>query len=372
MNILIAGDYCPQNRVLENLKKGDFSSTFGQVRELINSADFSIVNLECPIINGDEKPIIKFGPNLGCSSQGIEALKWVGFDCVTLANNHFLDYGEKGVVNTLKVCSEYGLETVGGGKNMKEASAILYKNIDGQTLAVINCCEHEFSIATDTSAGSNPLNPIQQYYAIRMARKNADYVLVIVHGGHEHYQLPSPRMQETYRFFVDAGADAVVNHHQHCFSGYEVYKSKPIFYGLGNFCFDKKEKRHELWNEGYMVKLTLDREIEYELVPYNQCSDYPGIQLLDRAEFSKNLESLNGVIANNKQLQHEIIDYYKGCSNSYYSIFDMFENRYMRFLHKNHFLPSFLTKKKNTVILAYIQCESHLSKLIYALKNRLP
>ena len=73
MNILIAGDYCPQNRVLENFEKGDFLSTFGQVRELINSADFSIVNLECPIIIGDEKPIIKFGPNLGRSPQGIEA-----------------------------------------------------------------------------------------------------------------------------------------------------------------------------------------------------------------------------------------------------------------------------------------------------------
>lgn len=43
-------------------------------------------------------------------------------------------------------------------------------------------------------------------------------------------------MQEIYRFFVDIGADAVINHHQHCYSGYEVYKEKPIFYGLGNFC----------------------------------------------------------------------------------------------------------------------------------------
>jgi poly-gamma-glutamate synthesis protein (capsule biosynthesis protein) len=45
-------------------------------------------------------------------------------------------------------------------------------------------------------------------------------------------------MVETYRFFIEAGADAVVNHHQHCICGYEVYKGKPIFYGLGNFCFD--------------------------------------------------------------------------------------------------------------------------------------
>lgn len=52
-----------------------------------------------------------------------------------------------------------------------------------------------------------------------------------MHGGHEHYQLPSLRMQETYRFFIDAGADVVVNHHQHCFSGYEIYNNKYIFMG---------------------------------------------------------------------------------------------------------------------------------------------
>ena len=51
---------------------------------------------------------------------------------------------------------------------------------------------------------------------VEEAKKKADFVLVIVHGGSEHFQLPTPRMQATYRFFVDAGADAVVNHHQHC------------------------------------------------------------------------------------------------------------------------------------------------------------
>jgi poly-gamma-glutamate synthesis protein (capsule biosynthesis protein) len=121
---------------------------------------------------------------------------------------------------------------VGGGTNLQEASKILYKKIDEKVLALINCCENEFSIATEVTAGSNPLNPIQQYYAIQEAKSKADYVLVIVHGGHELWQLPSPRMQETYRFFIDAGADAVVNHHQHCYSGYEIYKKKPYILNL--------------------------------------------------------------------------------------------------------------------------------------------
>ena len=133
---------------------------------------------------------------------------------------------------------------------------ILYKEIGDKKLAVINCCEHEFSIATETTAGSNPLNPISQYYAIKEAKEKADYVLVIVHGGHEHYQLPSTRMQETYRFFIDVGADAVVNHHQHCYSGYEYYNGKPIMYGLGNFCFDEGLKKTKQWHEGYIVEIS--------------------------------------------------------------------------------------------------------------------
>ena len=200
MKVLIAGDYCPQNRVADLFEKRDFESVLGNVRDVISTVDYSIVNFECPVCDGSETPIVKFGPNLKCTEHGVEALKWAGFKCVTLANNHFLDYGEEGVAKTLKTCQDYDIDTVGGGVTLNEASQVLYRKIEGKILAIINCCEHEFSIATDTTAGSNPLNPFQQYYAIQDARKKADYILVIVHGGHEHFQLPSPRMQETYHF----------------------------------------------------------------------------------------------------------------------------------------------------------------------------
>lgn len=189
---------------------------------------------------------------------------------------------------------------------MFAASQILYKSINDKTLAVINCCEHEFSIASDEHGGSNPLNPIQQYNAIIEARKHADYVLVIVHGGHEMWQLPSPRMVEIYHFFIDAGADAVVNHHQHCFSGYETYKSKPIFYGLGNFCFENKGFYEGLWEYGYMVNIHFCANIEYELIPYEQCKNRPAVVLRkDRSAFEKEVRLLNEIIADKKRLKDE-------------------------------------------------------------------
>lgn len=207
-----------------------------------------------------ENVITKKGPNLSCNEDSFKALKWLGINGVTLANNHFYDYGESGVSQTLDICEKYVVDHVGGGRNLVEASAVLYKEIGGEKLAIVNCCEHEFSIASDKKGGANPIDVVNQYRAIQEARNNADFVVVIVHGGYEHYQLPSCRMVELYRFFVDAGASAVVNHHQHCFSSYEWYNGCPIYYGLGNFCFDISPVRTaEKWNYGYMVMLDLNK-----------------------------------------------------------------------------------------------------------------
>lgn len=101
----------------------------------------------------------------------------------------------------------------------------------------------------------------------------------LYHGGKEHYQLPTPRMQKDYRFFVDAGADVVINHHQHCYSGYEQYNDKYIFYGLGNFCFEST-LRNSIWNEGYMLKLKFEDIISFELIPYVQCDDKAGVFIM--------------------------------------------------------------------------------------------
>lgn len=367
MKILIAGDFCPRYRVAEKFEKGDYESVLGEIKDIISDADYSIVNFECPVTKGGEKPIEKCGPNLQCSEKGLEAVKWAGFNCVTLANNHFLDYGKEGVEHTLEVCEKYGIDTVGGGMNLQEASKILYKEIDGKILAVINCCEHEFSIATDETAGSNPLNPIQQFYAIKEARTKADYVLVIVHGGHEHYQLPSPRMQETYRFFIDAGADAVVNHHQHCYSGYEIYNEKPIFYGVGNFCFDGNRSGLNMWYEGYMVFISFNSDMSFSLIPYVQCKDVPNIQLLKKNSYDLQLQELNDIISDHGQLSKETKKYYNLCSNTYSNIFEPFNNRFYLGAKYRGWLPSLITKKKKNMASNYIMCEAHRDKLMYYL-----
>lgn len=371
VKILIAGDFAPIARVAQLINNGDYSTVFSEVKTITDKVDYSIVNLESPIvISSLSKRVHKYGPHLKCTPNAAKAIKYAGFDMVTLANNHFYDYGEEGVRDTIQVCKDEELDIVGGGLDLGQASKTFYKEIRGVRFAIINCCEHEFSIATETSGGANPINPIQQYYAIKEAKLRADKVIVIVHGGHEHHQLPSPRMKEAYRFYVDAGADVVVNHHQHCYSGYEIYKGAPIFYGLGNFCFDAVPQRNNSsWNKGYMVQLNFGKEVSFDIFPYIQCDEQPRVQILPVDKFSNDICRLNTIIADDKQLQVETVNYYQKSFKWESTILEPYKGKIMIKLLTMGLLPRFIKFSKASQILNHIECESHRDKILYTLKK---
>ena len=370
MKIFIAGDYCPRGRVSDAFSQGNFSSVLEEVRSLTSQVEYSVINFECPVVKGQAKPIKKSGPNLSCPEYGVEALRYAGFKCVTLANNHFRDYGNEGVSDTLAALADYGIDRVGGGININEAAKILYTEANGERLAIVNCCEHEFSIANADNAGSNPLCPINQYYAILEARRNADYVLVIVHGGHEHLQYPSFRMVETYRFFIDSGADAVVNHHQHCFSGYETYHDKPIFYGLGNFCFDNVQQRTGKWCEGYAITIEFsENSPTFAIHPYTQCTDDIAVRFLPDNAFDEKIHEINDAISHPGKLERVIGVYYKKCSGSASWLFEPIRLGIYYKLRYNGWLPSFISGKRKLDVANQILCESYLDRIKWWLEN---
>lgn len=373
MKVLIAGDFAPRANLAKQIKEKRFSEVFPEnIRKTIKSADFSFVNFESPIVEDGYKPIPKCGPNLRCTPEAAEAIRFAGFTGVTMANNHILDYGVEGLRKSVACCKKEGLYIVGVGENIEEAGKPLYLEKAGKTLAIINCCEHEYSIATHSEPGANPINPICQYYAIQEAKMKSDYVLVIVHGGHEMFQLPSPRMVESYRFFIDAGADAVVNHHQHCYSGYELYKGKPIVYGLGNFCFDYPNRREDIWYEGYMAQLELTENVNISIIPYKQYFDIEGIRLLTTYElniFENRLSEINDIISDDNKLLKQIESYYNSCSQSERTIFEPYSGRLFYKLFKMGILPRVFKGIKLYKGLNHIECESHRDKLIFALHN---
>ena len=369
--ILIAGDYAPHDRVATQMENGD-SSCLDDVKAIIKSADYSIVNFESPVVIREAKPIKKTGPNLNCSEKAMECVARAGFDCVTLANNHFRDFGQIGVEDTIGTCSKFEIDYVGGGKTRSEAGQILYKVINGRTLAVINVCEHEWSIASDNHGGSNPLEIIATCHAIKQAKEKSDYLLVIVHGGIELYDLPTPRMKETYRFFIENGADAVINHHQHCYSGYEIYQDKPIFYGLGNFCFDNSLiKPVELWTKGYMVEIEFADKINFQLIPYTQCDETkPAVQIMENTnEFFSNIGRLNAIIADDTQLKAHFEQKASEGATTAKNLLVPYTSLPAKKLQSKGLLPSFVNEGRLRQLLAHIQCESHRDVLLHGLKQ---
>lgn len=371
INLLIAGDYSPKNRVIAEIERNNAGIIFEEIAELTSQVDYSIVNFESAVADGTDYPIEKAGINLCCTAPAVKALRNAGFDMVTLANNHFYDFGESSIVKSLEVFETCGLDYVGAGINIEEAAKTFYKEIKDKKIAFISCCEHEFTIATKEHGGSNPLNPIQQFYAIRDAKENADFVIVIVHGGHEHFQLPSPRMKELYRFFIDSGADAVVNHHQHCFSGYEYYKNRPIFYGLGNFCFDEPNHFSKHWNEGVVLQLTLcDDKISHILYPIIQCKEDPTIKLIhDQANFKTRIAELNQIISDDELLENKIKEFYNSSGKFALSIFVPYTNRYFYSAWVHGLLPSFMNRSKMLRAYNHLFCESHLDRLKTCVNN---
>ena len=372
LNIIISGDFSPINGIEVLCKNKSYNEIFGDTLPTLKEKDLSIINLETPLTT-KLNPIKKTGPNLAASPTCIESIKYGGFDIATLSNNHILDHGESGLMDTINTCVDAGIETVGVGKNIEKAQKPLYFDIKGNRIAVLNFAEHEFSIAGPDKAGANPLNPITNYYQILQAKKNANVVLVIVHGGNEYYPLPSPRIVETCRFFADLGVTAIIGHHPHCASGFEIYNGVPIFYSLGNFIFDL-ERKPESFYEGYFIKLTItDSSIcNISIFPYYQCKDKTGLRIMSREEeikFLRKIEGYSRIIINPKLLMENWIKFCDSKKLYYLSNLLSF-NKLEKQLFKRKIFSKFLLKDKNLfLLLNLVRCEAHRETIVEVLKS---
>ena len=249
IKINIAGDlYLGQG--LEPIAIQNPASLFDKdVVKAFSDSDFNVLNLESPLtMAGKEHKILKTGPHLKALPETIGALNILKTSLVTLANNHIYDYGYKGLNDTLELCKKNNIATIGADVTLKGASKIFLKKFDQLTIAFVNIAENEWCNANETHGGANPMNIIANTRSINEAKKLADIVILIIHGGHELYHFPSPRMVDQYRFYAEQGASVIVSHHSHYISGYEIFNGVPIFYGLGNFLFDSMDNANG-WNE---------------------------------------------------------------------------------------------------------------------------
>ena len=367
MKLIVVGDLSLQDRAAKMAwDENQLNHAFADVKEIVASCDHAMVNLESPVTSSNQ-PILKKGPSLKNIPSAFNIMGYCGFDIVTLANNHLKDFGEKGVTDTLDHCKQHGLTVVGAGSTVNEARRpILLKN-DDITVGIINVCEHEFSIATRQSAGANPLDFPNLFEDIQELRKKVDKIIVIIHGGKEHYQLPTPRMKREYHMIADFGADVIVNHHQHCYSGYEHYKGKPIFYGLGNFFFDDPKKRNDnKWNYGLILQLDVEKEkVNFGLIPYEQCNNETVVSICDYSTVVKQVEEINGIIADDERLEDEFNKLVEKDKRRLLFPFIPYRNHYLKALYNRGHLSDGLSEKDQVVIENAVSCETHRELLLH-------
>jgi len=365
MKILISGDFCPIGRNVKLIQEARYGALFNGYEDIVSEVDYAIVNLECPITTSTAA-IPKTGPSIKTENpKSLEALQYAGFNLLTLANNHIQDYGGKGVMDTIQNAKKYDFETVGAANNLENAKKPVIKNINKVKLGIINIAENEFCAATDEIPGAYTFDLIDNFKLIQETKSKVDKLILIYHGGREHYQIPTPEQRKRLRFFIENGVDAIVAHHTHCVSGYEYYQNKPIVYSLGNFIFDYKKKYQKgLWTEGMSVILKLENEnFKLDFIPHFQGREMDStLQLMNENEkdaFLNKIDELSQIIQND-ELFMKNWNTYLDSQESFYLPNLHVKNFYLRALFLKKILPASLLRfKHNKLLLNLLRCETH-------------
>ena len=294
MKILILGDVVPTFVTDPLFKNKDVETLFGDSVSIFKGNDVNFVNLECALTESDTA-IKKFGPNLKGCPETAEVFASVGVNVCGISNNHVYDFGQQGATDTIEALEKNGIRHTGFGRNYADSRRDLILEFDGERVAVIAVCEHEYSYALPDRMGSRPYDEAT-FADIIKAKNEYGHVIVIYHGGKEFCRYPSPRLRRLCRAMVDCGADAVICQHSHCVGCYEEYNGSHILYGQGNAHFVKPHKQ-ECWRDGLAVRYdTVSRKMEFVCLAVNE----NGIEL---AKGDRLAEIENGFAERNAELQ---------------------------------------------------------------------
>lgn len=290
LKLAILGDICPTQDYRSLFDNNNAEQLLGEAASILRGADLAIGNLEAPATASVEA-ILKTGPSLKALKSDLDILKSARIGVLSLANNHILDYGAQGVLDTLEHCEKLGIHTVGAGSNADAAKKPLFLNIKGRKIGILSFAEAEFNLAAEESAGANGFDYFDSIKDIQQAKKYCDYLIVLYHGGIEHHPYPSPLLQKKCRAMAEFGADLVLCQHSHCIGTYEQLHGSTILYGQGNSVFGHQPGNDE-WNEGLLVEVAIsgqgEREIEFVLLN----ATVEGIRLANKQKTEERLKMM--------------------------------------------------------------------------------
>jgi len=256
LKILLVGDVMLGRGVNHMLRTFTSEYPWGDTLPNFQKADFRICNLESAM-SGRGKPWPAKAFHFRTDTKNIAVLGEAGIDCVSLANNHTLDFGYDALADTLHTLSAVQIGHAGAGMNVGEAFAPALATVRGLRIAMLSFTDNE----PEWEAGEDepgvayvPIDFEQDrathlFDAIRAAKCRSDLVIVAAHWGPNWGYKPPPRHVPFAHRMIDLGADIVFGHSGHVFRGVEIYCGRPILYCTGNFvddyAVDKEERNDE-------------------------------------------------------------------------------------------------------------------------------
>lgn len=268
VTIIFGGDVMLSRTIESPILNNNFNP-FEQVISLFRDQDAVVVNLEYVAANSGTQTPGKFY-TFRAKPKTLQVLVDAGITAVSVANNHAGDYGLIAFEEMLDNLSKYDIGYFGGGNSKDEAYSPLLIPVGKWDVAMIgvNMIEIPYFAATATKGGIAWLDNSKLKQAVKKAKQEADFVVVMPHWGWEYTAEVNDQQQQVAKLAIDAGADLIIGGHPHHIQPKEVYKGKEIYYSLGNLVFDGYGPPG--WQDGELVRLTIaDDGLSTEAIPYH-------------------------------------------------------------------------------------------------------
>jgi len=273
MTIAVTGDVMLGQMMQPFIDIHGYTYPFLNTAPILKNADIALCNLEGPLsCSGAPVGDKKF--TFCVSTNAVMGLSFAGFDAVTLANNHILDYGEPAVLETIRILTKNSIQSCGYGCSQETANqpAIIKNNHNKITLLSFCRVPPDHYYAMKNTAGS-AFGSLQNIKAgIKKACTKNTTCIVAFHWGTEYTHYPESIQIKLAHAAIDAGADAVIGHGPHVLQGIEIYHGAPILYSLGNFAFGYYYTTFKhLATESMIVLLKANKNsiAEIEIIPLN-------------------------------------------------------------------------------------------------------
>ncbi|MBN1543741.1 CapA family protein, partial [candidate division KSB1 bacterium] len=238
LHLAAVGDLMLGSWVIDKVERLGVDYPFDGTRSVVQAADVAIANLEAPLTDGGAEFADKTY-TFRVPTHFAHGIRRAGFDVVTLANNHIVDYGCDGLADTRTALDSVGVLYCGAGANREQACQPVIWEQGNRRVAFIG---YSFTFPTEFWAGRDRCgtchpSEILMEETIRQARNQADWVVVSFHWGQEKRETPKEYQVYFAHRAIDSGADLVLGHHPHVLQGLEIYRNRLIAYSLGNYAF---------------------------------------------------------------------------------------------------------------------------------------